>query len=290
MLVKVNRKTESQHSTEHTGETNHTRHSNAKFQSVISKALDWLITGIIFAVVATILSSIIMTKHERRVIAKQQLSDISNIYIGSNREWLNEHFGVPQFVGYYDKFTFCAYILDYFAIQVAFDEADAAQAYLITALETDSGTSSNKWAIKDATFNSTAHLILGDFSYYDFPSKPESVFGWISNGTARALYTEMYYFMSSGNYYEYYIASLDFGKLDGSIEDFLAEFGMPQGDIDDEVDSNRNLGIQVIVDRKKSKPNTYGVSTQESVNIMQMLLSYDWFNSKQLRNKLNIKE
>jgi len=59
---------------------------------------------------------------------------------------------------------------------------------------------------------------LGELSYYDFPGTPESVFGFVSNGNARAFYSESYYFMSGGNYYNYHVASFDYGKTGKNLQ------------------------------------------------------------------------
>lgn len=258
-------------------------------KNVTKHFFEWIITGVVFAVVASLLSTVLMAHIEENSRDRNQLNDLSNIYIGCSRAWMDEHFGVPQFVGHNDKYTLCAYILDSFAIQAAFDEAESAKAYLITVLASKDDSRKNKFSINDETSKYTKNLVLSDFSYYDFPGKPEAVFGATSNGNARAYYAEMYYFMSSGNYYEYYLATLDFGKLNNDFEGFLHEFGMPSGDIDDEVSAKVNQGVQVIVDRKKNCPNSYGVATLADLEAMDSLLLY-WFNSQQLRNRLNTAE
>ena len=136
------------------------------------------------------------------------------------------------------------------------------------------------------TLNNHINITLGETSYYDFPGSPQSVRGFVSNGNARAGYYEHYYLCGFGNYYNYYIASLDYGELNGSLQEFLREFGMPSGDIDDEVLAEKNGGVQIITDRRKSCPNSYGVS-ESNTTIMDMLLSYHWFNSQQIRNTVN---
>ena len=258
-------------------------------KSIGCKLLEWAVTGIIFAIAASILSSIIMMHIEGKNKIKEQLNNLSEIYIGCNKEWVDEHFGAPQFSGQKGEYTLCAYISDSFVIQMAFDEAESAQAYLITALNSKENI---KWKIDDSTFSNALlgtnnGLTLGDFSYYDFPGRPMNVFGFVSNGNARCFYSESYYFMSGGNYYNYYIATFDFGKIDGGIEDLLRQFVISE-DIDDEVNSqfHNNAGIQIIGDRKGNCPNTYGVSAI-GTDISELLFTYDWFNSQQLRNRLN---
>ena len=92
--------------------------------------------------------------------------------------------------------------------------------------------------------------------------------------------------MSIITYVDLEIITLDYGELNGSLQEFLREFGMPSGDIDDEVLAEKNGGVQIITDRRKSCPNSYGVS-ESNTTIMDMLLSYHWFNSQQIRNTVN---
>ncbi len=56
---------------------------------------------------------------------------------------------------------------------------------------------------------------------------------------------------------------LDYGELNGSLQEFLREFGMPSGDIDDEVLAEKNGGVQIITDRRKSCPKfLWGIRKQ----------------------------
>lgn len=254
-----------------------------KIKKIIEKGIELIVTGIILAVIASLLTTTIIEKRDTEREIKSKLHNLSNVYIGCNKEWADEVFGAPQFTGQKDGYLLCAYISEYYVLQLVFDEAHAAQAYLITALDNPNNINVQ---ITDSTMYMAESFVLGDVSYYDFRGKPEAVFGFTSNGNARALYGELYYYASVGNYYNYYIASFDYGKTPGDIEDFLATFDMPLGDIDDEVSADQNLGIQIITDRKKNCPNTYGVSVW-GVDLNDILFTYDWFNSQQLRNRLN---
>lgn len=242
-----------------------------------------LITGVVFAVIATLLSTWIMNRAEKKRRIDEQLDNLSKVYIGCNKQWADEKFGVPQFSGTYEDYTLCAYVSDYYVLQMAFDEGMAARSYLITALHNSENV---HITIRDMTLNNHINITLGETSYYDFPGSPQSVRGFVSNGNARAGYYEHYYLCGFGNYYNYYIASLDYGELNGSLQEFLREFGMPSGDIDDEVLAEKNGGVQIITDRRKSCANSYGVS-ESNTTIMDMLLSYHWFNSQQIRNTVN---
>ena len=228
-----------------------------------------LITGVVFAVIATLLSTWIMNRAEKKRRIDEQLDNLSKVYIGCNKQWADEKFGVPQFSGTYEDYTLCAYVSDYYVLQMAFDEGMAARSYLITALHNSENV---HITIRDMTLNNHINITLGETSYYDFPGSPQSVRGFVSNGNARAGYYEHYYLCGFGNYYNYYIASLDYGELNGSLQEFLREFGMPSGDIDDEVLAEKNGGVQIITDRRKSCPNSYGVS-ESNTTIMDMLLT-----------------
>lgn len=248
-----------------------------KFKKLLYKSIELIFTGIIFAVAASLLSTYILENIQEKRMQESHLNNISNIYIGCNKLWVDESFGSPQFVSEKEGYILCAYTSDFFVIQFVFDQALSAQGYLITSLE---NTEKLKIEIKDATFYDEQNIVLGDFSYYDFPGSPISVYGFVTNGIARTFYSEKYYFADVGNYYNYYIASFDFGQ------DTIREFAWPSEDefIDDEVNIKMNTGYEIITDRHNNFPNTYGVS---KINNIEELLGYGWFNSVQLRNKLN---
>ena len=247
------------------------------------KSLEVLFTGVILAVVASLLTTYIIERNDQHKSLNSYLSSISDIYIGCNKLWVDEHFGNPQFITQKEEYILCAYVSSFFVVQIAFDKALSAQAYFITSLDNEAGLNIK---IDDKTLQSDFSAVLGDFSYYDFPSEPIYVFGFVSNGNARAFYSEAYYFMSGGNYYQYYLASFDFGRIGGSLQSFLYQFDIPHNDIDDEVTLEMNRGVQIITDRRAVNPNSYGVSSTD-INDVEILFGYDWFNSQQLRNKLN---
>ena len=254
----------------------------------IKKFPEWVVTGVIFAIAASLLSSHIMSRIEEKQHIQNQLDSMSKLYIGCNKEWLDSKFGPPQFSGQKNDYMLYAYLNDYFLIQVALDESNATRAYMITALENDQAV---KWTIKDSTFqypinNRSLDLCLGQFSYCDFSAHPEKILGFVGNGNARALYAEYYYFMSAGNYYNYYLASVDFGKTGKTIEGFLREFSMPEVSPYPYYDDRLN---QIIEDRKTNCPNSYGVS-DSSVDCTELFFTYDWFNSMQLRDQTHPSE
>lgn len=180
----------------------------------VFKILELLVTGLLLAVIASLLSTHILNCQQKKAKIQQQLNSLSRIYIGCSKQWADEQFGCPQFIYQSKDYLLCAYISDFFVVQFAFDSSDSAEAYLITAL-----TNEPKIKIQDKTMN--INITLGDLSYYDFIGIPENTYGYVSNGNARAFYGESYYFTSRGNYYNYYIASYDFGFFKNNINGFL---------------------------------------------------------------------
>lgn len=248
------------------------------------KLFELLFTGVILAVVASLLTTSIMNKNEQKKEQQRQISDISNIFIGCSSDWMNEHFGSPQFTAHKENYTLCAYISDYFVIQIAFDQGNSAKAYLITELE----SYNDSIVINDSTKVFSDEISLCDTPYYDLPSRPISTFGFVSNGNVRALYAEEYYYMGGGNYYTYYYATLDFGKTGGDVLDFIKELDLLNDeDVDDEVPREIINGY-AIKNRTSFCPNTYGVADRELTNttdVYSLLFDYNWFNSIQIRNK-----
>ena len=241
-----------------------------------------IFNGIGIAVIASLLTTFIITNVEYRNNINDQLKNISNIYIGCNKQWADEKFGSPQFSGEKEGYMLCAYVTDYFVVQMIFDNAMSAQAYSITALNNEDDICLQ---INDRTLSNKESYTLGEFSYYDFPGTPEYVVGAVSNGNARATYYEKYYFTSQGNYYNYYIGFLDYGKTEGTIQGNIHKFAIVDGDIDDEVSAEKNRGLQIISNRHDCFPNTYAVSNIND-DMIDNLFSYYWFNSQQLRNSM----
>ena len=240
--------------------------------------LESIITGIVFAIIASLLTTSILESNEQRRETKNQIQNISNIYIGCNKSWADESFGTPEFSCVKDDILLCAYISEYYVIQIAFDKGESAQAYLVTSLDCNNKV---KIKIEDKTIIDDENLVLGEFSFYDFPRSPVSVMGYVSNGSGRCLYSERYYFNGGGAYYDYYIASLDFGI---GVEETKYEMVSKDTIVDEEVSSDINVGAQIITNRKDCCPNTFGVCAAD-FDIDSTLFSYDWFNSQQLRNK-----
>ena len=258
--------------------------ASKKAKKIFIKIINQILSGIVFAIVAALLTAKIIEHDEHLRVINAQLNNLSNVYIGCSKQWADETFGYPQFVGQKDNYLLSAYISDYFVLQIAYDQSQSAKAYIITSLD---NTDKIDIRLTDSTLHNS--FILGELSYYDFPGIPEHIWGFVSNGNARAFYGDSYYYMSGGNYYEYYIASFDYGKTGKNPQGFIDSLTFSNnGPIDDEMSemSPSNYNTLVIKDRKNNYPNSYGVSTLD-VDMSSLFFSYDWFNSQQLRNKLD---
>ena len=94
-----------------------------RLASLFHRLLEALFSGIVLAVVASLLTTSIVENKQQKNEQERLILDIPNIYIGCNMEWMNEHFGIPQFTGEKDDYTLCAYVSEYFVIQAAFDKS-----------------------------------------------------------------------------------------------------------------------------------------------------------------------
>lgn len=252
-----------------------------RLASLFHRLLEALFSGIVLAVVASLLTTSIVENKQQKNEQERLILDIPNIYIGCNMEWMNEHFGIPQFTGEKDDYTLCAYVSEYFVIQAAFDKSGSAKAFFVTQLE----SYSDIFSVNDYTKMSSEGVSLCNTSYHDLPNAPMSTFGFVSNGNVRALYAEEYFSNGGGNYYSYYFASFDFGKTGGDVLAFIREFCFEdENSADDEVPREISKG-NVLENRRISCPNTYGVSDLNASETCELLLNYDWFNSMQIRNK-----
>lgn len=247
---------------------------------IVCKLGEWIITGFILATISAIVTSSILNCMEKHRIINEEINNISNIYIGCNKDWVDDRFGYPQFSSQKGEYLLCAYSSEYYMLQFAFDKYESAQAYLITALENNKDM---QIVINDTTLGSNNQLCLGDFSYYDFPFTPIEVYGYATNGAGRYLYSETYYYAGGGGYYNYHIATLDYGIY---FKNAIFEALSQNIDVDDEVNSNMNQGFLSLVNRNECAPNSYGVSVV-GFDMKNTLFEYSWFNSQQLRNKVD---
>lgn len=261
-----------------------------KFQNIIST----IVNGILYAILAGVVTAALIAcftdiqKHSNERI--KLLKNIGEIYIGSSKEWIDANFGPPNFTAKIEDYVLCAYFSDISAVQIIYDDSSkSTQAFFVTSL---SNKKTDKLHIVKPLYDYDGENILGEASYYDIPGTPQGVLGYVSNGTARAFYGETYYYNSSGNYYNYYYLSLDYGELKGTVQDFISSLDLvatKDDIIDDEVSSENILSdyFQIIRDRKNAYPNTYGVSgTSIDFDLVVDIISdYSWFDSKQIRDR-----
>jgi hypothetical protein len=240
-----------------------------KLRVFLIKSIDLIITGIVCAIISSLITTFILAEIEIKAENQQKINHLSSICIGSNREWVDQCFGTPQFSAEKEEYLLCAYTTDDFILQIAYMN-DSVQAYLVTAFK------SNDVVIRDIPMFFKNGIKIGSFSFHDFPQSPTTVSGFISNGASRSMYYESYYLAMHGNYLDYHIACFDYGFLKGS-----PMWKIPDEErIDDEVSTDilSPNSAEIITNRRKCYPNTYGVSAG-GVDMENLLFSYDWFDS-----------
>ena len=239
---------------------------------ILSKLADFVFTGILCVIISSVITTSILENIEVKSQNNRHMALLSSISIGSNQSWIDENFGTPQFTANKGEYLLCAYTNDNFLLQVIYSD-HSVQGYLITAFEEE------KIVIRDLPYFFDDGIELGRFSFYDFPYAPISVTGFVSNGKSRSLYAETYYLAMHGNYLNYYIAFLDYGFWKGASEwGFFEESAADDEMTVDQLSPNASL---ILTNRKKSHPNTYGVSVY-GLDMEELLFSYDWFDSVKL--------
>ena len=122
---------------------------------------------------------------------------------------------------------------------------------------------------------------MGESSFYDYPGKPDKVFGYVSQGVARCIYAEQYSAETENNW----LLALDFGRLSVTLPGFVQSIQLGVEKVDDEVGMAIITSPQTLADRKQTCPNTYGVS---DVNIgmdemYDLFFLYNNFDSLSMR-------
>lgn len=130
---------------------------------------------------------------------------IQNLYIGSNKAWIDFKLGVATFTNQAENYLECVYITNIAAVRVYYDSANSCKAFFVTSL-----SKKNLDSIMLPTQYSwiAPKKRLGKFSFYEIDFSPLCYFGFVSNGVGRVLYGEEYEFQSSGNYYSFYFMIL----------------------------------------------------------------------------------
>lgn len=256
--------------------------SNSFFSTIVATILATLI--------ATFLINMFNKVYIHTYQKKELIRSIQDLYIGSNKEWIDSKLGYPTFTNQAEKFLECVYVTNIAAIRVYYDNsAKACQAFFVTAL---SKKHSNSIKLPSQYSWIVSKKKIGKFSFYDIEDSPMSYFGFVSNGIGRALYGEEYTYQGSGNNYIFYFLILDYGIMKSFKEfDRNLSNSIEYGDkpIDDKIRcSSYNGYSQRITNRKIFCPNTYGISkvyVDEKI-IINAITSYHSFDSLQLRSKI----
>ena len=178
--------------------------------------------------------------------------------VGSSRSSIEEHLGKPTRTVTRDSYERCTLTTDVYVVQAAYDSAGTLRAYLVTELGN-----------RDSQIVTVGGFPMGDSSFYDYPGKPDKVFGYVSQGVARCLYAEQYRTDVENNW----LIALDFGRLSVPLPEFVQSIQLGVSQVDDEIDMAIITSPQTLADRKQICPNTYGAS-DVSIGMDEM---YDLF-------------
>lgn len=261
------------------------------------------ILPLITAILATLLSSVIISKTTSRIqsVAEHDLlmETLENIYIGCAKEWVDSRLGVPIFSYTADSSTddyqelynlnykvlVGVYVTDPAIVSVYYDyESLSCKAFMITSRDDSRKNTVNLPEQYEDCVNGKS---LNRFSYYEISGSPNNVYSYGTNGTSRSFYMESYYFASWGNYYDFYFGSVDYG-YPKSIKELSSLFGgnTSDGEIDYSQAEKEGIisGAQLTFDdRTKVSPNTYAISSLDYNSTMYLLSDYLSFDSFQLR-------
>jgi len=224
-----------------------------------------LLIGVISSVAATIIVNHSIRVNEEARFDKQRIDSLNNLSVGINKKWVDDKFGEPKYVRTVNGFALCAYVTDDYMLQVAFDEDDSLEGYLITIIN-----EKFKFMPNTPRLFMGFNKAVGEFSYADFSQDDaydEALGSMAANG--RRMYYEEYWGGAPGGYYYYYIASMDYG----------ANFPCELTSRTNEADNYH--GSVAITDRKQCYPNSIGVATRDSgkFDMKNTLLTIGWFDS-----------
>lgn len=267
----------------------HFTSARRKFTNYIkNKQFDNLKSAIISTVIATLISTFLVSciseylREQREEVAL--INSINSIYLGSNKDWVDNHLGPATFINEHDDFLECVYVSEIAAIRVFYDvKTSSCNAFFVTALNRKK---SDVLGLPELYSYITGGKNLGEFSYHDIEGKPLQVYGYVTQGDARSFYMEDYYY-GAGNYYTYYFVSMDYGveRKNTSFASMLKPADTLSY-IDDEVNVSQNTepNLLVISNRSEVYPNTYGMSFQPvSSRIEELISDYSGFDSRQIK-------
>lgn len=244
---------------------------------------------IIATVVATVITNLSGTVIANRTERENLFVTIQNLYIGSNKDWIDSKLGPATFTRIIDnEFCECVYVCDVAIVRAYFEtSSNSCKAFFVTAYNLKS---SEKIIFPKNYSRVVSGKALGEFSFYEIDFSPDVVFGFTSSGPGRAIYGEKYFFYSYIDaLYDFYFIIMDYGTMDSfkGFSDELDNFGAEY--IDDEV-SHDNVShdyFQYITDRNAFYPNTYGISDiRDYEKTIDWICDYWWFDSLQLREDI----
>lgn len=241
-----------------------------------------LLTTLLFpflvAILHSELSSILYQRGMNISQHNNLVESIQKISIGSNKEWFDQNMGVPTYISSEEDLSDCIYVNEVAIVRVFFDDNECCKAFFVTLPET--GT--EEYLSYPELYNwVTASKKLGEVSYYDTVGSPDRIGGNVTQGFPHVCYVEQNYYVSKGNYYDFYFCSLDYGKkyIDNNPLEDLVPSKKWSGD--DEVNQRQLCSPYqswAISNRNKGKPNTYGISSISNDVIFDILLKPSMFD------------
>ena len=250
----------------------HDKINNKKKKYVKKMAL--LITFIL------LLFNIFISYVSKVIKYKDVSSKINKITLSMDRSYLDELLGQPISVIDHSesKFIECLYQLDGVVVRI-FSLNSTCCAYFVTLTE------ENKFlTIETDNLFFPNKKNLGDFTYYDVPETPTYILGYAQNGTGNILYSEFYagyklrthalMYMKYGTDFGYIIIPGEVIYDEKVTEDFIPFWNLfwPV-DGTDELAKRTYLNMEV--DRKVARPNTFGVMDYFYLNIIEYITDYN---------------
>lgn len=239
---------------------------SAKRKMRFKRYIPELIIGIVVSAALPLFSLVVGTVNSDIELYK----NMENISIGTSEQYMEQCFGVPKLqnlsedkeilenVYYTDKEIIRAYFVN-----------GKLEGYFITLVEKNP---LHKVGLPNAYKELVGGKTLGEFTYYEIKGGPDNITAYVTQGYSRCLYFEDYYFASSGRYNQFYFGFFDYGyEVENLYESDYT---------DDEVEPNLYdfEGIYAL-NRKKSRPNTYGIcSSNYYIEIYDLVSNYSEFD------------
>lgn len=254
---------------------------------------------------------VIVLKAEEMI---QILSSIQQLSLGCSKKWVDNKLGTPfvenivdvteigriryDYNGdmidtsgnkineddIVDSFLECVYYFDNIVSVTAYFDtsSNSCEAFFVTLLK---DTLDVDIVMPEAYAFLTSNKALGEFTFTEILGEPIDVYGYVSQGNARAFYGEQHYFAAAGNYQEFYFAVLDYGMLN-SLEEYILFLSGIQFDIKPGNYSTDSYHSSTLLEQQRNKlyPNTYGISKLNYEITFSLIGTYDvGFDSYRLR-------